>query len=61
MPTCMNVKASWDTHDIALQVISKQRALIVKGQVVAGSFKRSDVPDAPANPMTEAALLRLVH
>jgi len=54
-------QADWDTDDIMLQTISEQRTLIVKGRVVAGSFERSDVPDAPAYPMTEAALLRLVH
>lgn len=51
----------WGSDDIALQAISVQRALVVKGRVVAGSFKRNDEADAPAYPMTEAALLRLVH
>lgn len=54
-------RTDWDSHGIILQAISEQRALIVKGRVVAGSYERSDDKDAPKYPMTESALLRLVN
>lgn len=54
-------QTDWDSHDIILQAISEQRALIVKGRVVAGSYERNDDKDAPKYPMAESALLRLVN
>ncbi len=55
----MSLQRDWDTHEILLESVSEQRALIVKGRVVAGSYHCYDQERAAPIPKSEAEMLKL--